>query len=165
MQVLVLNQNYEALTVTDPYKAFVMLYLGKAELIEAYENRFLSSINSNHPYPSIVRLRSYIMIPYKRIMLSRKNILRRDNNRCQYCNRHQNDLTIDHVIPKSLGGQDTWENLVAACHKCNNKKGSRTPDQANMPLLSKPFKPSHVLFLRQYVNFIDEKWKPYLFMN
>ena len=165
MQVLVLNQNYEALTVTDPYKAFVLVYLGKAELVETYTDKYLSSVNSQFPLPSIVRLRSYILVPYKKIMLSRKNVLKRDNNRCQYCNKHSNELTIDHVIPKSLGGQDTWENLVAACIKCNNKKSNKTPEQANMPLISKPFKPNHVLFLRQYVNYVDEKWKPYLFMN
>lgn len=165
MQVLVLNQNYEALTVTDPYKAFILVYLGKAELVEAYQDQFIYSIATRFPLPSIVRLKSYILVPYKKIMLSRKNILKRDNNRCQYCNKFSLDLTIDHIIPKSVGGQDSWENLVAACIKCNNKKSNRTPEQANMPLLSKPFKPNHVLFLRQIVSIVEDKWKPYLFMN
>ena len=96
-------------------------------------------------------------------MLSRKNVLRRDRHRCQYC-RSNDRLTIDHVIPKSRGGKDTWENLVAACVPCNNRKGSRTPEEAGMPLLRKPFRPSHVMFIRDYIGRLDDKWKPYLFL-
>jgi 5-methylcytosine-specific restriction endonuclease McrA len=104
-----------------------------------------------------------VSVPYKRIMLSRKNVLRRDRMRCQYCNGRDR-LTIDHVMPKSRGGKDTWENLVAACTRCNNRKGNRTPEEANMRLLRKPFRPSHVMFIRDYMGTLDETWKPYLFL-
>ncbi len=103
-------------------------------------------------------------VHYKRVMLSRKNILRRDNHKCQYCGRSDLPLTIDHVIPKSKGGQDTWENLVAACIKCNNKKGDRTFEEANMQLIRKPFRPSHIMFLKNFVGQVDERWKPYLYL-
>jgi 5-methylcytosine-specific restriction endonuclease McrA len=99
------------------------------------------------------------------IELSRKNIIRRDNYRCQYCGKKTSTLTIDHVIPKSRGGTDTWDNLVAACVKCNNKKGNRTPSEANMPLLKKPRKPNHIMFLKQFMGTIDDSWRPFLFMD
>jgi 5-methylcytosine-specific restriction endonuclease McrA len=102
-------------------------------------------------------------VPYRRILLSRKNVLRRDGQRCQYCG-NRDSLTVDHVYPKSRGGPDTWENLVAACVPCNNRKGNRTPDEANMKLRRRPFRPSHVMFIRDYVGSLEETWKPYLFL-
>jgi 5-methylcytosine-specific restriction endonuclease McrA len=102
-------------------------------------------------------------VPYKRIILSRKNILRRDNHKCQYCGSTVN-LTVDHIIPKSKGGEDIWENLVTACIKCNNKKGDRTPEDAKMVLKVSPKKPSHITFIKNFLGNIDEDWKPYLYM-
>jgi 5-methylcytosine-specific restriction endonuclease McrA len=162
--VLVLNQDYCALTVCSVERAIVLVLMRKADMVEADAARFIRSPSTHLPWPSIVRLRAYVSVPYKRIMLSRKNVLRRDRFRCQYC--HGRDkLTIDHVTPKSRGGKDTWENLVAACTRCNNRKGSRTPEEANMRLLRKPFRPSHVMFIRDYMGTLDETWKPYLFLR
>jgi 5-methylcytosine-specific restriction endonuclease McrA len=163
--VLILNQNYEPMSVINVKKAIVLLYLGKAELIEAYHGRELRSVSMHMPFPSIVRLSVYIHIPYKKIILSRKNILRRDGHRCQYCGRTDSTLTVDHIIPKCKAGEDTWENLVTACVECNNAKGDRSPDQASMKLLRRPMKPNHVTFIRHFVGTVDERWKPYLFMN
>ena len=87
----------------------------------------LRSVSASLPMPSILRLSVYYRLPHKRVILSRKNILRRDGNRCQYCGRGDLPLTIDHVIPRTRGGDETWENLVCACMKCNNKKGDHTP--------------------------------------
>lgn len=162
--VLVLNQDYCALTICSVERAVVLVLMRKAELVEAHDQRFVRSPSTRLPWPSIVRLKAYVSVPYKRIMLSRKNVLRRDRFRCQYCSS-RDKLTIDHVIPKSRGGRDTWENLVAACTRCNNRKGNRTPDEANMRLLRKPFRPSHVMFIRDYVGTLDETWKPYLFLR
>jgi 5-methylcytosine-specific restriction endonuclease McrA len=117
------------------------------------------------PYPSIVRLSVYIRLPYKKIVLSHKNILRRDGHLCQYCGKTESMLTVDHVVPKAKGGPDTWENLVAACVSCNNKKGDRTLHEAQMKLLRKPIRPNHVMFIRHFVGTVDDHWKPYLFMN
>ncbi|MBS4028593.1 MAG: HNH endonuclease [Ignavibacteriales bacterium] len=117
------------------------------------------------PYPSIVRLSSYVHIPFKKIILSRKNILRRDGHRCQYCGRSDVTLTVDHVIPKAHGGEETWENLVCACVTCNNRKGDRTPEESNLKLMRKPLRPNHVTFLRHFMGSFDDRWKPYLFMH
>lgn len=161
--VLVLNQDYSALTVCSVQRAVILIHLHKADLVEALPGQFMRSPSVSFPWPSIVRLRFYVRVPYRRIMLSRKNILRRDGFRCQYCG-HRESLTVDHVLPKSRGGPDTWKNLVAACTSCNNKKGNRTPDEARMSLRRKPFRPSHIMFIRDYVGTVEEAWKPYLFL-
>ncbi len=163
--MLVLNQNYEAMSICNVQRAVVLLFLGKAELIAAKDSRKVRSTRISFPFPTIVRLRVYIRVPYKKIVLSRKNILRRDNHKCQYCSRADVTLTIDHIVPKSKGGTDSWENLVAACVKCNNKKGDRSPEDANMPLHKRPTKPSHITFMKHFVGRIDDEWKPYLYMN
>jgi 5-methylcytosine-specific restriction endonuclease McrA len=163
--VLILNQNYEPMSICNVKKAIILLWLGKAELIEADRRKSVRSVSMSMPFPSIVRLGVYVQIPYKKIILSRKNILRRDGHRCQYCGRADLTLTVDHIHPKAKGGEDTWENLVAACVDCNNRKGDRTPEEAHLKLNRKPMKPNHVSFIRHFVGNIDDSWKPYLFMN
>ena len=143
----------------------MLLFLRKAELLEASNGKVIRSVSLTMPFPSVVRLSSFVRIPYKKIILSRKNILRRDGHRCQYCGRGDVPLTLDHIHPRSKGGEDSWENLVAACVKCNNKKGDGTPAEAGMPLLRVPMKPNHVTFLRHFVGNLDDRWKPYLFMH
>ncbi len=162
---MVLNQNYEPMSVCNVRKAVVLLLLGKAELVEKHHEKEIRSVSRSMPFPSVVRLFVYIRVPYKRIILSRKNILRRDAQRCQYCGETDTTLTVDHIIPRSRKGEDSWENLVCACISCNNKKGDRTPEEAKMPLLRKPMKPNHVTFIKHFVGTVDERWKPYLFMN
>jgi len=164
-KVLILNQNYEPMSVINVRKAIVLLYLGKAELIESNQALRVHSVSTTMPFPSIVRLSFYVRVPFKKIILSRKNILRRDGHRCQFCGRSDLTLTIDHVTPISRGGEDTWENLVCACVRCNNKKGDRTPDEALMPLRRKAMRPNHVTFIRHFVGTLDERWKPYLFLH
>jgi 5-methylcytosine-specific restriction endonuclease McrA len=163
-KVLVLNQNYEAMSICNVQRAIILLYLGKAELIASKDSRLIRSVSLSMRFPTIVRLRIYIRVPYKKIVLSRKNILRRDLYHCQYCGRTDGALTIDHVIPKSKGGDDSWENLLTACITCNNKKGDRTPEEAKMSLIRKPAKPSHITFMKHFVGRIDDDWKPYLYM-
>ena len=123
------------------------------------------SASDEFPWPSVIRLNTYIHLPYKKILLTRKNILKRDGHKCAYCGRGDVTLTIDHIIPKSKGGEDTWENLVAACNKCNNVKGNNTPSEAGMPLKINPYTPNHILFIKNAVNRLDNTWKPYLFQN
>jgi 5-methylcytosine-specific restriction endonuclease McrA len=153
------------MSVINAKKAIVLLYLGKAELIEAYAGRQIRSVSTAMPFPSIVRLSMYVRIPFKNIILSRKNILRRDSHRCQFCGRADIALTLDHVVPASRGGDDSWENLVCACVKCNNRKGDQTPEEACMPLRRKPMRPNHVTFIRHVMGVVDERWKPYLFLQ
>ena len=162
--MLVLNQDFSALTVCSVQRAFVLIHLDKADLVESLPQVALRTPRRHFAWPSIVRLRSYVRVPFRRIMLSRKNVLRRDGFRCQYCNKRER-LTVDHVVPRSRGGKDQWTNLVAACIRCNNKKGNRTPEEARMRLRRKPFRPSHVTFIRDYVGQVEDSWKPYLFLS
>ncbi|MCB2205624.1 HNH endonuclease [bacterium] len=164
-RVLVLNQSYEPLTVCSVQKAVILLFLEKAQIVVEKADRKIRSVSCAYPFPSVIRLNSYKRVPYKGIMLSRKNIIRRDGHRCQYCGRTGTQLTVDHIIPRARGGKDSWENLVTACLACNNKKGSRTPERAGFTLLSVPRRPSHVSFIRHSVARVDELWKPYLFMR
>lgn len=163
-QVLVLNQNYEPMQICNVKHAIVMLYLRKAEMVES-DGAMIHSVNSSFPLPTVVRVKQYIDYRGYEIVLSRKNILRRDEFRCQYCGKHHSQLTLDHVIPKRHGGGDTWENLVTACVKCNNVKGDRTPEQAEMPLLKKPKKPHYVQFFQQHIGEPLNTWKPYIFLG
>lgn len=127
-------------------------------------SRQLQSVRNNFRFPSIIRLHRYVSIPYKKVNLSRQNVFKRDRLKCVYCGTKES-LTLDHVVPKSLGGRDTWDNLVTACQKCNAKKGSMTPEQAGMELRSKPFRPSFVMFLSNFSGSIRDDWKPYLYMS
>ena len=162
--VLLLNQDYSALTVCNVQRAVILILMRKADLVESLPDQFVRSPSTRVPWPSIIRLKAYVTVPYKRVMLSRKNILRRDKQTCQYCGSSRH-LTVDHVVPKSRGGRDTWENLVAACITCNNRKGDHTPEEARMPLQRRPFRPSYVMFIRDYVGSMQEAWKPYLFLS
>jgi 5-methylcytosine-specific restriction endonuclease McrA len=162
--VLVLNQNYEPLSVCRARRAIVMVLLGKAEVIEEKPIR-LRSVSLSFPLPSIVRLSLYIKAPKREIPLTRKNVLRRDGYRCQYCGTREAPLTTDHVIPRSQGGQDRWENLVCACVSCNNMKGNRTPRQADLLLLKKPRKPHRFAYIKFYTAIPDRRWRPYLFLD
>jgi len=142
-----------------------MVILDRAEIIETLDGQRIHSVRMSIPLPSVVRLGSYIKVPSKRIMLTRRNIIKRDGGRCQYCGRKASQMTVDHVIPKILGGKDTWENLVAACQDCNNKKGQRTPEQAKLGILTKPRRPNYITFIRQFVGIRDNRWRQYLFMD
>jgi 5-methylcytosine-specific restriction endonuclease McrA len=160
-KVLILNQDYSALTVCSVQKAFILVYLNKAELVSEAKEKLLRTVTSTFPMPSIIRLYKYVHLPYKGVMLNRQNIFKRDSHQCQYCGTHE-DLTLDHVMPKSRGGKSSWDNLVTACRSCNSKKGDYTPDEAGMILKQKPFKPSFIMFLRDFSGQIDEDWVPYL---
>lgn len=163
--VLVLNQNYEPLSVCTVKRAVILIYLGKAEIIEKYDGYKICSVSWSVPVPSVVRLGFYIRVPQKRILLTRKNIVKRDGHTCQYCGENHAQMTVDHVIPKIYGGQDSWENLVCACIRCNNIKGNRTPEQAGMKLLKRPKRPNHITFIQQFVGISDHRWKQYLFLE
>ncbi len=160
-KVLILNQDFSALTICSVQKAFILVYLNKAELVEQAKGINLNTISLSYPMPSIIRLFKYVQLPYKGVMLSRQNIFKRDGNECQYCGS-VHDLTLDHVMPRSRGGKSTWDNLVTACRRCNSKKGDYTPPEANMKLTRQPFKPSFIMFLRDFSGHADEEWKPYL---
>lgn len=160
-----LNQSYEALTICTLRRALVLILLSKADTVVKDEERKIKTINRSFDFPVVIRLKKFIHIPYKQVVLSRKNVLKRDSFKCGYCGRSDIPLTIDHIVPKAKGGKDTWDNLVTACTKCNNKKGDRTPQEAELKLLIKPTVPNHIFFIKNSVNKIDLRWKPYLFID
>lgn len=162
-EVLVLNQDYQPLSVCSVQRSVKLVFLEKAELLHDDPDRILRTVDDEYSYPSVIRLRKYIRIPYARIALSRRNIMKRDRHSCQYCGI-KSDLTLDHVMPRSRGGRDSWENLVTACTHCNVKKGNRTPDEAQMPLKISPYRPIHITFFQNLINGVQENWKPYLYM-
>ncbi|MBP3193132.1 HNH endonuclease [Natronogracilivirgula saccharolytica] len=140
----------------------VLLLMEKAEMLHDHPRKKIRTIRDEFDYPTVIRLRKYARIPYKNIVMSRKNILKRDSHTCMYCGVRDR-LTIDHVIPRSRGGDDSWENLVSACTTCNHRKGNRTPREAGMKLRSKPFRPNHIIYLRDFYGNVHESWKPYLY--
>jgi len=164
-QVLVLNQNYEPLSICTVKRAVVMMYLDKAQVIETLDGQKLRAQLMEIPAPSVIRLGYYVKIPEKRVMLTRKNVIKRDGGRCQYCGLKKGQMTVDHVIPRRFDGKDTWENLVCACHECNNKKGHQLPEQAGLKLIRKPRRPNHITFIQQSVGSQNHRWRPYLFMD
>ena len=137
--VLVLNASYEAVTLCSARRAIVLVLKGAA-VVEETSGHVVRTAKIRIPVPSVVRLRVYRKMPRPRRSVSRKGVILRDASVCQYCNRkfESRDLTLDHVIPRSRGGESTWENLVASCLRCNNTKGDRTPQEAGMHLIRAP---------------------------
>lgn len=160
-KVLVLNASYEPLNITSWRRAVVLLLKGKAEQLE-HNGQY---IYADLPFPSVIRLRHYVRVPYKEIPLTRRNLLERDRHTCLYCNYKGEQLTLDHVIPRSRGGGDTWENLVTACVRCNVKKGNRTPKEANMLLRTQPRKPYsslHFEIIKHTKDNLHQEWRKYV---
>ncbi|MEX2374841.1 MAG: HNH endonuclease [Dehalococcoidia bacterium] len=162
-RALVLNQNYEPLNVCSVKRAFVLVYRGKAEVLEEGDEPISGADHQSYPTPSVIRLSHFVRRPHPRPRLTRREVFARDGDRCQYCGQRGGQLTLDHIIPKHRGGQHVWENLVAACRACNHHKGGRTPQEARMVLLSEPRQPSthpaamYAPYLARY-----EEWRPFL---
>jgi 5-methylcytosine-specific restriction endonuclease McrA len=147
-RVLVLNASYEPLQLISVRRALILLLQEKAELVEAAMQQ-LRAQSVTYSVPLVIRLVRYIRIPRQlRLPCSRRGVFARDRETCQYCGKQPGRayLTMDHVIPRSQGGQTTWENVVTACRDCNHRKGGRTPEQANMVLLSTPRQPQYLAF-------------------
>lgn len=160
-KVLILNQDFSAIAVCTVTKAFLLVYLEKAELISKANGAVLRTVSTTYPVPSVIRLQHYVRVPYYGISLSRHNVLRRDNFLCQYCGTSKN-LTLDHLLPRSRGGETNWLNLVTACFRCNSRKGDRTPEEAGLKLMRKPSKPSLQSFLQLHLNAYNQDWGLYL---
>lgn len=163
-RVLVLNQNYEPLNLCSWQRAVVLLYLGKAIAVEQ-DSRLLRSPSVTMHMPVVVRLSEHVKRPLPQIKLSRSSLMARDNYTCQYCGKRSKYLTVDHVIPRETGGKHAWENVVACCIECNNKKGNRTPREAGVTLLRTPQRPRFIPFLsfstfRRALR--NEVWRDYL---
>jgi len=157
--VLVLNRNFEPVQLTTARRAFVLLFGGTAQALdeagETYDfdlwrslpvredDDAVSTVSGALRVPRVLHLHSYDRTPRVTVRLTRRNLMFRDAHQCQYCGKRPpvRELNIDHVLPRSRGGVDSWENLVTACRVCNLRKGWKTPDEANMRLARRPFRP------------------------
>jgi 5-methylcytosine-specific restriction endonuclease McrA len=138
--VLVLNGNYEPIHVCSTKRAMGLILAEKATALENGRG-VIHTISRTYERPSVIRLVYVVRRPRPRVRLCKREILRRDHYRCQYCGGESSQLTVDHIVPRYQGGEHSWENLVAACPQCNRRKGGRTLAQAKMQLLRQPFEP------------------------
>lgn len=139
-KVLVLNSDYTPINVTTVIRGYVLVLKGKAEILKSADKPIKSG-KTNVPKPLVIRLLSYVRFRMKVLKINRHRIFKRDNHECVYCGSSKH-LTIDHILPKSRGGLNTWTNLVTCCRTCNRIKDNKTPDEANMKLRYKPFEPT-----------------------
>ncbi len=188
--VLVLNKNYMAVRIISVKRAFSLLFRELAEVVSLEEGKYFSydfnswcdvsdfrrqfepdehdwvaTVNFHIAVPRIIRLLFYDRLPRNQVKFNRRNIFARDKNHCQYCGKRfaTSELSLDHVIPRSLGGGADWENIVCACMKCNVKKGGRTPRQANMSLIRKPVKPKRNPLIHVHLGHQRyQSWKQFL---
>ena len=163
---LLLNQGFEPIKVISWQRAISLLFLGKVEVIEEYEQD-VRSVSLIIKVPAVVRLLRAFRRHSRPVKFSRVNIYARDNYKCQYCSRKASisDLTYDHVVPRSKGGPTEWTNIVTCCYLCNRKKGGRTPDEAGMRLLAKPTQPNWVpaVAIRISLRSVPDAWQDYLY--
>jgi 5-methylcytosine-specific restriction endonuclease McrA len=165
-RVLVLNASYEPLQIISVRRALILLLQEKAELIEAAEQQ-LRACHLSFDVPLVIRLVRYIRIPPRlKLPCSRRGVLARDHETCQYCGAQPGriNLTIDHVVPRSQGGLTVWNNVVTACRECNRKKGGRTPEQAHMTLRIRPRQPQYVAFALLGEIERHDVWRKYAYM-
>ncbi len=185
-KVLVLNKLYMALRIVSAKRAFSMLSREMAEVIHVDAGEYLSydfaswaevsefkrerererfdwvrTVRLEIAVPRVIRLLGYERLPRQEVKLNRRNLFARDRNQCQYCGHSfpTSELSIDHVLPRSQGGGDSWENLVCACVRCNARKGGRTPPQAHMALVRRPIRPRRNPLIA--VRLGQEKYEPW----
>jgi len=157
---LLLNASFEPLCVVPMKRAVVLVLAEKAEILEA-ANGLVRSASTAVPVPSVIRLTTYVRVPYRaRLPLTRRALLARDSHRCAYCSRSAD--TIDHVVPRSRHGRHEWENVVAACRVCNGRKGDRLLAELGWALRATPTVPRGTRWLVVGVGRIDPAWEPYL---
>ena len=163
-EVLVLNNNYQPLNITNVRRAISLLFMGKAETVQT-DSKVYHAERVALPMPTVVRLNHYVRRPLPRLHVSRKSVFARDGHNCQYCGAHKVALTLDHVIPKDKGGHTDWDNLVCCCTRCNNIKGNCTPEEAGLTLIGKPRRPKYIPYI-SYTKFLEAlenpHWRDYL---
>lgn len=192
VSVLALNRNYMAIHVLSVQRAFCLLWKGSAEVVSVENDQYLSydfdgwreiselkaelddredsddwirSVNFEIQVPRIIRLLRYDRVPKNTIKFNRRNIFLRDGHRCQYCEKRfpRQQLSLDHIMPRSRGGEDSWENIVCACLDCNVTKGGRTPQEAGMTLKCPPTKPKrNPLLSRQMTQAKYASWRKFV---
>ena len=161
LRTLVLNAGYEPLAVVSFKRALILVLNNKAKVLQGSPKFRVHSAKAEYECPSVILLNRYVRVPGgRKVPLSRRGVLRRDGFRCAYCNRSAN--TVDHVQPKSRGGRDTWQNLVACCLACNNKKGDRTLAEMGWALKFVPAMPAGVAWNVRGAERLEPEWDQFL---
>ena len=157
---LLLNATYEPVTVVSAERAVTLVLMGDAEMIES-TGQVMRSPSIEVPIPSVIRLLKFVRVPYKReVRLTPRGLMARDNHTCQYCGGKAE--SIDHVHPRAKGGRHTWENVVAACNKCNGKKADKTLAELGWTLPRKPVAPTSTHWVVVGIAAAAPDWEPYL---
>lgn len=161
MRTLVLNAGYEPLAVVSFKRALVLVMTDKATVVERVDDDPVWGVRGAYDRPAVILLTRYVRVPgARRAPVTRRGVLRRDAHRCGYCNKGA--TTIDHVLPRSRGGADSWENLVACCLRCNNLKGDRTPQEMGWELRWALHPPRGSQWTVRGTERADPVWEPYL---
>ena len=159
-RALVLNATYEPIGVVSARRAVVLALDEKVDVL-ADTGELIGSATLSLPIPSVIRLRYYVKVPYKRTApLSRRAVFARDQGRCQYCGRAAE--SIDHVIPRSKGGSHTWDNVVGCCRRCNTYKGDRLLENCSLELKTRPTAPTQYVWVKVAAGTVPSAWTPYL---
>lgn len=163
-KTLVVDSSYIPRSIISTERAFVISYKGNADIVAEYPETFgLVNPKLQINKPSIIRVYTYVKMNYQKVPLTRENVYKRDDYECVYCGEgNRKILTLDHVVPQSKGGPNTWDNLVTACKSCNSEKADLTLEEYGKEI-PKPQRP-HYLMLMKKINHIPEEWKPYLLM-
>ena len=166
LKALKLDSAYRPIEVIDALEALILCIIGKAKAIEIYTEK-VNSVKQSFDLPAVIVINRYVKYRMGDGSPTRQNIIWRDNNLCQYCGNYfkTSELTIDHVMPKSRGGKNTWENLVAACVPCNQKKGPKTLVEADMAPIRTPHTPRYCVLRHVTETQMSELWKDYLWEN
>ena len=163
LKALKLDSSFKPIEVIDALEALILCIIGKAKAIETYEEK-VNSVRQSFDLPAVIVINRYVKYRMGDGAPTRQNIIWRDKNLCQYCGNDfkTSELTVDHVLPRSRGGKNTWENLVAACKPCNQKKGAKTMDEADMHPIRKPYVPKDTILKNVSETQMSETWKNYL---
>lgn len=168
MQTLLLAADYRPLQVVSWERAFVLLFEGKIEIVEEYEDKVIRTVSLTLKVPSVARFLKRLVNTKRAIKFSRQNVFARDRGNCQYCGNkvRRERATYDHVLPRSQGGHTRWENIVISCVDCNQRKRDRTPEKAGMRLRTQPIKPKSLpgqpSYMLTYRKGMPIQWAQYL---
>jgi len=162
--VLLLNSTYEPLNVINVKRALRLMMGRKAESVEA-DGLQVRSVSRTIPVPLVVRLAYYVRRPTQRVKFTKRTVLARDQHTCQYCGAQTRELTLDHVVPRAMGGETIWTNVVAACRKCNSEKGGRSLKESGLKIHRMPKEPRFLPYLRLVKSSYQKSWDKYLFMD
>lgn len=164
-KVLLLNSTYEILSFISDRKAIKLFVKGKVDVVSTWPGIEINFGKEKMGFPATLKLKYFVNKKYSQLAFSRRSLIKRDKGHCQYCGHHlkYDRITVDHIIPKSLGGISSFLNCVVCCHTCNHKKGNRTLEQSNMTLINQPFVPNGFMYYMSDNDHWHDDWK--LFFN